>query len=169
MTLAMLLLIPLLCAADQFTKYLTVSRFAPYVSRWLETGVSPSVPSAEQVAAVPGLFHFTFRANTGGGFSILSSHTWFLIIITVAFFVFAILAVKKGWLATAGQKWSLACICGGALGNLLDRVLRGYVVDMIELEFIRFPVFNVADCFITCGTVALLLCVFTEKRHDPEK
>ena len=163
MHFAMLALIPLLCALDQFTKYLTVSRFAPYVSQYLQSGASPFVPEADQVAAIPGLFHFTFRANTGGGFSILSDHTWFLILITAVFFVIAVLAVKKGWLTTLGQKWSLAVICGGAFGNLLDRVLRGYVVDMIELEFMNFPVFNVADCFITCGTLALLLFVFTEK------
>ena len=163
MRIAMLALIPVLCAVDQFTKYLTVSRFAPYVSQYLDAGVSPYVPAADQVAAIPGLFHFTFRANTGGGFSILSGHTWFLILITAVFFAFAVFAVKKGWLSTRGEKWSLAVICGGALGNLLDRVLRGYVVDMIELEFMNFPVFNVADCFITCGTLALLLFVFTEK------
>ncbi|MBR2481639.1 MAG: signal peptidase II [Oscillospiraceae bacterium] len=168
MFIAMLALIGLLCAADQFTKYLTVSHFAPYVSQYLETGVSPYIPASEQVAAIPGLFRFTFRANTGGGFSILSGHTWLLILITAVFFVLAILAVKKNWLSTLGQKWSLAVICGGALGNLLDRVLRGYVVDMIELEFMHFPVFNVADCFITCGTLALLLFVFTEKQHDSE-
>ena len=169
MAVVMLLLIPLLCAADQFTKYLTVGRFSPYVARWLETGVSPAVPAEDTVAAIPGLFHFTFRANTGGGWSLLSGHTWVLIVVSVAFFVFAALAVKKGWLSTAGQKWSLAVICGGALGNLLDRVLRGYVVDMIELEFMQFPVFNFADCCICCGTLALLLFVFTEKRHDPQK
>ncbi|MBR2081264.1 MAG: signal peptidase II, partial [Oscillospiraceae bacterium] len=82
MFIAMLALIGLLCAADQFTKYLTVSHFAPYVSQYLETGVSPYIPASEQVAAIPGLFRFTFRANTGGGFSILSGHTWLLILIT---------------------------------------------------------------------------------------
>ena len=169
MSVIMLLLIPLLCAVDQLTKYLTVERFAPYVAQWLESGVSPNVPAEDTVAALPGLFRFTFRANTGGGFSLLSGHTWLLVIVSAAFFVFAALAVKKGWLGTAGQKWSLAVICGGALGNLLDRVLRGYVVDMIELEFMQFPVFNFADCCICCGTFALLLFVFTEKRHDPQK
>ncbi|MBR2365831.1 MAG: signal peptidase II [Oscillospiraceae bacterium] len=85
MFIAMLALIGLLCAADQFTKYLTVSHFAPYVSQYLETGVSPYIPASEQVAAIPGLFRFTFRANTGGGFSILSGHTWLLILITAVF------------------------------------------------------------------------------------
>ena len=163
------LLLLLLFAADQLTKHLTLMHFAPYVENWLQTGVTPNIPAADQLPGVPGLFHFTFRANTGGGFSLLSQHTWFLIAVTFVFFAFAALAVKKGWLATAGEKWSLAVICGGALGNLFDRVLRGYVVDMIELEFMQFPVFNFADCCICCGTFTLLLFVFTEKKHDPQK
>ena len=58
---------------------------------------------------------------------------------------------------TAFERWCIAAIYGGGLGNIIDRVRLGYVVDMIETEFIRFPVFNVADCFITCGCIALLI------------
>ena len=50
----------------------------------------------------------------------------------------------------------IAAIYGGGLGNVIDRVRLGYVVDMIEVDFIDFPVFNVADCFITCGAIALI-------------
>lgn len=74
----------------------------------------------------------------------------------------------------------LAAILGGGLGNILDRVFRGYVVDMIATDFISFPVFNVADCFITCGAIGLLihLALFnrsfwreekkTENHHDAD-
>ena len=58
---------------------------------------------------------------------------------------------------TTPERWCNAAIYGGGLGNIIDRVRLGYVVDMIETEFIRFPVFNVADCFITCGCIALLI------------
>ena len=73
-----------------------------------------------------------------------------------------------------------AAILGGGLGNILDRVFRGYVVDMIATDFISFPVFNVADCFITCGVIGLLihLALFnrsfwreekkTENHHDAD-
>ena len=78
------------------------------------------------------------------------------------------------------ELWCLAAILGGGLGNILDRVFRGYVVDMIATDFISFPVFNVADCFITCGAIGLLihLALFnrsfwreekkTENHHDAD-
>ena len=52
--------------------------------------------------------------------------------------------------------WCIAAVYGGGLGNMIDRLRLGYVVDMIRTEFMVFPVFNVADCFITCGCIALM-------------
>ena len=82
---------------------------------------------------------------------------WFLLIFLV--FTGAILydMVKKAMPFTNFERWCVAAIYGGGLANMIDRLRLGYVVDMIEVEFIRFPVFNVADCFITCGCVALLV------------
>ena len=57
---------------------------------------------------------------------------------------------------TTFERWCIAAIYGGGLGNMIDRVRMGYVVDMIETTFIEFPVFNVADCFITCGCILLM-------------
>ena len=53
--------------------------------------------------------------------------------------------------------WSLTAVIGGGVGNLIDRVRLGYVVDMLDCTFIEFPVFNVADCFVVCGTIAALV------------
>ena len=53
--------------------------------------------------------------------------------------------------------WCIAAIYGGGLGNMIDRVRLGYVVDMIETKFMQFPVFNVADCFITCGCILMMI------------
>ena len=65
---------------------------------------------------------------------------------------------------SAFERWCVAAIYAGGLGNMIDRVRLGYVVDMIEVEFIRFPVFNVADCFITCGCVLLMISlIFVNK------
>ena len=58
------------------------------------------------------------------------------------------------------ERWCLAAIYGGGLGNMIDRVRLGYVVDMLETEFMEFPVFNVADCFITCGCILLMAHLF---------
>ena len=53
--------------------------------------------------------------------------------------------------------WALIAVIGGGVGNLIDRVRLGYVVDMLDCTFIEFPVFNVADCFVVCGTIAALV------------
>ena len=67
---------------------------------------------------------------------------------------------KLGWAQpspfTTFERWCIVAVFAGGLGNMIDRLRLGYVVDMIELDFMRFPVFNVADCFITCGAIALL-------------
>jgi signal peptidase II len=61
------------------------------------------------------------------------------------------------------DRWCIAAIYGGGLGNMIDRVRLGFVVDMIETEFMEFPVFNVADCFITCGCIALMASILFNK------
>ena len=67
---------------------------------------------------------------------------------------------KKRLAFTNLERWCIVAIYGGGLGNMIDRLRLGYVVDMIETEFISFPVFNVADCFITCGCILLLIHLF---------
>jgi len=69
------------------------------------------------------------------------------------------------------ERWCIAAIYGGGLGNMIDRVRMGYVVDMIETTFVEFPVFNVADCFITCGCILLIvhLVLFNKAFWKDEK
>ena len=68
------------------------------------------------------------------------------------------------------DRWCIAAIYAGGLGNMIDRQRLGYVVDMIAVDFMDFPVFNVADCFITCGCIALLVhLVFFNKEFWKEE
>ena len=80
---------------------------------------------------------------------------------------------KKAMPFSTFERWCIAAIYGGGLGNMIDRVRFGYVVDMIETKFITFPVFNVADCFITCGCILLMahLLLFNKKfwKEEPKK
>ena len=78
--------------------------------------------------------------------------------------IFAVLTVaiiwefsKKRMGFTTFERWCIAAIYGGGLGNMIDRIRLGYVVDMLQTEFMKFPVFNVADCFITCGCILLMI------------
>ena len=78
---------------------------------------------------------------------------------------------KKPMGFTTFERWCIAAIYGGGLGNMIDRVRMGYVVDMIETRFMDFPIFNVADCFITCGVILLIvhLAFFNKEFWKEEK
>lgn len=129
-------------ALDQWTKFLVVE----------------NIPLYGHVDAIPGLFHFTYVRNTGAAFSAFEGAQWLFAIIFLAltaavFFEY----FKKRQPFTTFERWMIASIYGGGVGNMIDRVRFGYVVDMIEVDFMRFAVFNVADIFITCGCILLIL------------
>ena len=129
-------------AADQWTKYLTVANIALY----------------QDVEFIPGFLGLTYVQNTGAAFSAFEGQQWLFAIIFAAFTV-AILweYFKKPMGFSKFERWCIAAVYGGGLGNMIYRVRFGYVVDMIETKFMVFPVFNVADCFITCGCIALMI------------
>ena len=129
-------------AADQFTKYLTVANLS----------------LGEHAAFIPGLLRFTYVRNYGAAFSSFQNQQWLFALIFVVFTGLVIWEYrKKAMPFSTFERWCIAAIYGGGLGNMIDRVRLGFVVDMIETEFITFPVFNVADCFITCGCIALMV------------
>ena len=139
----------LIVAADQITKYLTVANFALY----------------EDVPFIPGLLQLTYVQNTGAAFSSFEGQQWLFALIFAVFTAVVLYDMVKHYMPfSAFERWCVAAIYAGGLGNMIDRVRLGYVVDMIEVEFIRFPVFNVADCFITCGCVLLMISlIFVNK------
>ena len=132
------LLTILLCvAADQAVKYYVVTHLALY----------------ESAPLLPGLVELYYIRNTGGGFSILSGHTWLLTLLTAAVMVVvAVLLVRRTFPHPLAM-WTLTAILGGGLGNLIDRVRLGYVVDMFNFQFMRYPVFNVADILVVGGVI----------------
>ncbi len=136
-------------AVDQITKYLVVA----------------NIPLFAQESFLPGILSLTYVQNTGAAFSLLSGQRWlFIAIFAVLTGLLLLEYFKKPLPFSTLERWCIAAIYGGGLGNALDRIFRGYVVDMLKTDFIRFPVFNVADCFITCGCVALIFSlVFLNK------
>ena len=129
-------------AADQLTKLWVVR----------------DIPLYTREEALPGVFHLTYVQNTGAAFSSFQGMQWLFAVIFALFTVAIIWEFSKKRLPfTAFDRWCIALIYAGGLGNMIDRVRLGYVVDMIAVDFIDFPVFNVADCFITCGCIALLV------------
>ena len=132
-------------AADQVTKYLTVLY----------------IPSLGVQPLIPGLLQISYVQNTGAAFSSFEGQQWLFALIFVVFTGLIFYEYfKKPMGFTTFERWCIAAIYGGGLGNMIDRVRLGYVVDMIETTFMDFPVFNVADCFITCGCVLLMAHLF---------
>ena len=129
-------------AVDQLTKFLVVQ----------------NIPLYDHIPAIPGLFRLTYVQNTGAAFSMLQDQQWlFLVIFLVLTAAIVYDFAKKSMPFTKLERWLIVLVYAGGLGNMIDRVRLGYVVDMIELEFMRFPVFNVADCFITCSCILLMV------------
>ena len=132
---------------------------ADRVTKMLAAGIPQ-----EGIQLIPGVIALRYTKNTGAAFSILSGHPWLLGLVSLA-------AITGAFLYLRGKKLrpltmtGLMMMLGGAVGNMLDRFLTGYVPDMIEPLFVRFAVFNVADMFLCvgCGLVALSLLRNTEQ------
>lgn len=117
----------------------------------------------------PGILEFLYTENTGAAFGILKGQQWFFYIaacfVTVLLTVW-ILRLPKGR-RSLPLMLDLMLIIAGALGNVIDRLRFGYVVDFIYFKPIDFPVFNVADIYITCGcAVLVLLMLFYDKDNE---
>ena len=142
---------------DQFTKYLAVSHLAGREARVL----------------IPGILELRYLENNGAAFSMLQNQQWFFYILTAVFLIFAIWLMRKIPQNTSEFNpllWSLAILCAGAVGNLIDRVMHRYVVDFIYFSVINFPIFNVADIYVTVSVILLIILVlFHYKDTDLQK
>ena len=116
-----------------------------------------TVPLHERLELIPGVIGLTHIENTGAAFSLFDNQRWLLAgiaFVAVIVLIFILLRYNEGFWGTLG----LAAVLGGAIGNLIDRVLYGHVVDMFEPLFINFAIFNIADIFITLGGITF--CIF---------
>lgn len=154
MPFVMLLLSVLFIAIDQILKFLVVGYLKP-------AGVK---------TIFDGFLSLDYVENRGAAFSILQNQRWLFIVITVVISALLIYALFRYQHHEFFSYAASALIVGGGIGNLIDRVLHGYVVDYIHLSF--FPaIFNFGDCCVTVGTVFLILHIlfFTEDERGPEK
>lgn len=132
-----IIIVAFVLAVDQLTKYIAVKYLMPI-------GTYPIVKN---------FFHLTYIENRGAAFGILQNKTLFFIIITIIVGGILIYSMFK-LPGNSAYKYTLAMILGGAIGNLVDRIRLGYVIDFIDFKF--FPaVFNIADSFIVVGAFIL--------------
>ncbi|MGI6498874.1 MAG: signal peptidase II [Oscillospiraceae bacterium] len=107
---------------------------------------------------IPGVLGISHTRNTGAAWSILASSTWLLAVLSAAASLFVLYCILRRKITNPLGSWALVLILAGAVGNLIDRIRLGYVVDMFRFLFVSFPVFNVADVCITVGGV--MLCIY---------
>lgn len=138
---------------DQLTKYLAVSALYPDKS----------------VDVIEGVFRFTYVENRGAAFGSFTDHRWIFLLFSslliIALIAYTVVKKPKGWLICL----SLGMIIGGGIGNMIDRISLGYVVDF--LDFCAFPnlwkwVFNGADSFVCVGTAMLMIWILISDQKD---
>jgi len=144
-----------LVVLDQLVKYLVMT----------------NIPLEGHVPFIPYLLELTYVTNTGAAFSIFSEHTWILTLVSLVMSVVLALALWKNFFRHPFGKLALTLLLAGAVGNLIDRAFRGFVVDMFNVLFMRFAVFNVADICVVVGGIAaglyyLLFWDKLEKKDD---
>ena len=151
------LIAAVLVAVDQLVKYL----------------VKTNIPLGEHVPFLPYLLDLTYVTNTGAAFSLFSEHTWILALVSLVMSVALALALFRGLFKHPFGKLALTLLLAGAVGNLIDRAVRGFVVDMFNVLFMHFAVFNVADICVVVGGFAagvyyLFLMDKLEKKEEPD-
>ncbi|MBE6989763.1 MAG: signal peptidase II [Ruminococcaceae bacterium] len=149
------LVVCVLIAADQALKYWTVTHLA----------VGESTPF------LPGVLQLTQLHNYGAAWSSLSGRTALLIVVTTALIVAVlVLLVRRSIRHGLGVAGCLL-VLGGGIGNLIDRVVHGYVVDMFDLLLFQYPIFNLADCFVVVGVIlgAIYYLFLHDKTNQKEK
>lgn len=127
--------------------------------------VVATIPLGQSHRFIPGLLDLTYLQNRGAAWSSLEGQQWFFMILTPIVVLIALYFLwKKG-----KNNWyfiGLSLIISGALGNFIDRVHQGYVVDMFQTTFINFPIFNIADSLLSVGFVVLFIAILTDKESQ---
>ena len=147
--------VALLVVLDQFSKYLAV------------TGLSGKDP----LVLIDGVLDLVYLENHGAAFSMLQNQQWFFYILTCVFFALSVVVLYR---LPQSAKYrplmiSVVILVAGAAGNFIDRVVNRYVIDFIYFELINFPVFNVADIYVTVGVLILIVLMIFRYSDDDLK
>lgn len=149
--------IAVLVSLDQIIKLLVIKYLEPIGS----------------LPLIDGFIQLNYAENTGAAFGSFSGYTWILSIFTLAVIVAGLVFILKGKLKFGVEYVCITLILAGGLGNLIDRISRGFVVDYIEPLFINFAIFNFADILVTCSAVVLVIWliygIFKDAKKEKDK
>ncbi|MEI1231314.1 signal peptidase II [Enterococcus mundtii] len=144
----------LIIGLDQWVKWLIVDNFA----------------LGETKSVIPGVLSLNHIRNFGAAWSLLEGKMWFFTVVTIiAVVVILTLMIKN---RSKGNRWfmiGLTLILAGAIGNFIDRVRLGYVIDMFQTDFMNFPIFNVADISLVIGVICVLIYIILDEKEQRKK
>ncbi|MBO1085248.1 MULTISPECIES: signal peptidase II [Enterococcus] len=144
----------LIIGLDQWVKWLIVDNFA----------------LGETKSVIPGVLSLNHIRNFGAAWSLLEGKMWFFTVVTIiAVVVILTLMIKN---RSNGNRWfmiGLTLILAGAIGNFIDRVRLGYVIDMFQTDFMNFPIFNVADISLVIGVICVLIYIILDEKEQRKK
>lgn len=129
-----------------------------------------SLQAQHTIPLMENVFHLTYVENRGAAFSMFAQFDsrWIFTALAVIITVAIIIALRKHWVQTTLGRWSLVLVASGAIGNAIDRVVHGFVVDFFDFRLIHFPVFNIADIFICVGGVLFIVYFMFQHKDEPK-
>ena len=142
----------LLVGLDQWSKYLTVQ----------------NISLGETKEFIPGFLSLTHLRNTGAAWSLLEGKMIVFYVITVIVSVVIIYLLIKNYKKSIWYSVGLSFVLAGAIGNFIDRVRLGYVVDMLQTDFMNFPIFNVADSTLVVGVICIFIYLILDEKAAKE-
>ncbi len=150
----------------RLTLFLVTAAVAVILDQIVKAWVRSALPKTGDTAPfIPGVLRLLHVENTGAAFSMGEGKGFFFVAIAVAIFILALLAVWKEELSVPFAL-ALGAVAGGGIGNMIDRLVQGSVTDFFATQFMDFPVFNVADIFVTLGVICVLICLMREGGED---
>ena len=137
--------------------------------RLLKVFILNNFALGEVQSFIPGLVQLTYVRNTGMAFGFLTNQQWIPLVLTPLILIGLAYLLFRKFFTCRWQQIALLAVMAGGLANWIDRLAYGYVVDMFELVFMRFAVFNIADIFVSLGGIGFLVAIFvSEMRRKKE-
>ena len=133
------------------------------LDQWVKFEIVKGIQLGGVKPFIPKILSLTYLRNTGAAFSILENQQWLFAVITLVVIGAAIWYLSKHIKGSVWLLSALSLIIAGGIGNFIDRMRQGFVVDMFQLDFINFAIFNVADSYLTIGVLVLIVMMLKEE------
>lgn len=145
---------------------LTVSAILVAIDQALKLWAMRTLPHGA-IEVIPNLFYLSYVENRGAAFGIFQNRSYILAGVTGIILICVLIAFLRGRFQSRFLRWTVAMGLAGGVGNLVDRIIRGYVVDYLDFSALwGFPVFNLADCCVVVATGLILIEVIRSEKES---